>query len=291
MKLHGNLILDIALSADYSIETLDEGLSGVPEVTKESREKVRLPPYLTYATWHRLLESLRRHTPSHLDRSHLMYLGFSQSTALTVKSALTFLGLIDPHTLEPTVRLRGLLEAKGEDYKTRLKEMIEAAYQPVLSDLDLQQTTLGKIEERFRRYGAEKNVGSKCLSFFLAVAKDAGITLSPNLVTRSRLGAAQSIAHPVLATPRNRRGPSPSKHHSANVGRAGSHHFASKLPDFDPGWPKEVRDEWFARFQTLVILIDKFPQFNAEWPDELKLKWFDHMKGFMESSPTNSGTG
>jgi hypothetical protein len=259
-------------------------------VTREPKEKVRLPPYLTYATWHRLLESLRRHTPSHLDRSHLMYLGFSQSTALTIKSALSFLALIDPHTGEPTVRLRGLLEAKGEDYKNLLRDMIEASYRPVLGDLDLQQTTLGKIEDRFRHYGAEKNVGSKCLSFFLAVAKDAGITLSPNLATRSRLGTAQSVVHPVLAAPRNRRGPSPSRHHTANTRAAGYHHFASRLPDFDPGWPKEVREEWFARFQTLVILIDKFPQFNAEWPEELRLKWFDHMKGFMGSSPTNSAT-
>ncbi|OGO08398.1 MAG: hypothetical protein A2Y61_07015 [Chloroflexi bacterium RBG_13_60_13] len=218
-----------------------------------------------------------------------MYLGFSQSTALTIKSALSFLGLTDPQTGEPTVRLRGLLEAKGEDYKTQLKDMIESAYQPVLGDLDLQQTTLGKIEERFRRYGAEKNVGSKCLSFFLALAKDAGIKLSPNLVARSRLGAAQSVAHPVLAPPRTSRGASASRHHPANTRAAGSHHFASKLPDFDPGWPKEVREEWFARFQTLVILIDKFPQFNAEWPDELKLKWFDHMKGFMGSSSTGPG--
>jgi len=260
-------------------------------VTREPKERIRLPPYLTYATWHRLLESLRRHTPSHLDRSHLMYLGFSQSTALTIKSALSFLGLIDPHTGEPTVRLRALLEAKGEDYKAQLKDMVESAYQPVLGDLDLRQTTLGKIEERFKHYGAEKNVGSKCLSFFLALAKDAGIALSPNLVTRSRLGAAQSVAHPVPALPRTRRGSSSSRHHPASTRAAGPHHFASKLPDFDPGWPKEVREEWFARFQTLVILIDKFPQFNADWPDELKLKWFEHMKGFMGSGPANSGAG
>ena len=259
-------------------------------MAREPKERVRLPPYMTYATWHRLLDSLRRHTPSHLDRSHLMYLGFSQSTALTIKSALSFLGLIDPHTGEPTVRLRALLEAKGEDYKTLLKDTIEAAYLPVLGDLDLQQTTLGKIEERFRHYGAEKNVGSKCLSFFLAVAKDAGMRLSPNLATRSRLGAAQSVAHPVMAPLRNRRGPSPSKHHPASTRGTSPHHFASRLPDFDPGWPKEVREEWFARFQTLVILIDKFPQFNAEWPDDLKLKWFDHMKELMGSSQTNSVT-
>ncbi len=253
-------------------------------MTRSSRERVRLPPYLTYATWHRLLESLRRHTPSHLDRSHLIYLGFSQSTALTIKSALSFLGLIEPNTTEPTVRLMGLLEAKGEGYQTALKQMIETSYQPVLGDLDLQQTTLGKIEERFRRYGAEGNVGSKCLSFFLALAKDAGITLSPNLVTRSRLGAPQSVVHPVLSPPRSRRGSSPSKHQSGNTRAVASHHFASRLPDFNADWPKEVREEWFARFQTLVILVDKFPQFNAEWPDELKLKWFDTVKGFLGSS-------
>ena len=257
-------------------------------MARSSGGKVRLPPYLTYATWHRLLESLRRHTPSNLDRSHLIYLGFSQSTALTIKSALSFLGLIDPNTTEPTIRLMRLLEAKGEGYQAALKEMIETSYQPVIGDLDLQQTTLGKIEERFRRYGAEGNVGSKCLSFFLALAKDACITLTPNLATRSRLGAPQSVAHPMLSPPRSRRGSSLSKHQSGKTRAAASHHFASKLPDFNADWPKEVREEWFARFQALVILVDKFPQFNAEWPDELKLRWFDAVKEFLRSSPVNT---
>lgn len=258
------------------------------EVMKYSKEKYRLPPYLTYATWQRLVDSLRQYTPLRLDRSHLVDLGFSQSTALTVKASLSFLELIDSNSSEPTDRLVALLKAEGEDYRTLLREMVKTAYQPVLGNLDLERATLGQVQECFRRFGAEGNVGHKCLSFFLALAKDAGITLSPNLLTKSRLGAVQKVVPAVLSPRTNRASSSLPKRQSSKTRGSGSSYFASKLPDFDPGWPKEVREEWFNRFQTLVILIDKFPPFNAEWPDEVKVRWFDFMKGFMGSAPLDS---
>lgn len=258
------------------------------EVMKYSKEKHRLPPYLTYATWQRLIDSLRQYTPLRLDRTHLMDLGFSQSTALTVKASLSFLELIDPNSSEPTDRLLALLKAEGEDYRALLREMVKTAYQPVLGNLDLERATLGQVQECFRRFGAVGNVGHKCLSFFLALAKDAGIPLSPNLLTKSRLGAVQKVVPAVLSARSNRASSSLPKRQSAKTSGAGSGYFATKLPDFDPGWPKEVREEWFNRFQTLVVLIDKFPPFNAEWSDELKVKWFDFMKGFLGSTPLDS---
>lgn len=254
----------------------------------KSKEKYRLPPYLTYATWQRLLESLRQYTPLRLDRSHLMDLGYSQSTALTIKAALSFLELIDPNTSEPTEKLLALLKAEGEGSKVLLREIVKKAYQPVFGDLDLELATLGQVQEHFRRFGAENNVGHKCLSFFLALSKDAGIALSPNLLTRSRLGAVQKASSSVLPARNTRVSPSSPKRQSGRTRAGGSDYFASRLPDFNPDWPKEVRQEWFARFQALVVLIDKCPQFNAEWPDELKLRWFDFVKGFSDSSPTNS---
>ena len=258
------------------------------DVMKYSKEKYRLPPYITYATWQRLVDSLRQYTPLRLDRTHLVDLGFSQSTTLTVKASLSFLELIDPNSSEPTDRLLALLKAEGEDYRALLRAMVKTAYQPVLGDLDLERATLGQVQECFRRFGAVGNVGHKCLSFFLALSKDAGITLSPNLLTKSRLGAVQKVVPAVLSARTNRAASSTPKRQSSRTRGADSGYFASKLPDFDPGWPKEVREEWFDRFQTLVILIDKCPPFNADWPDELKFKWFDFMKGFVGSNPLNS---
>ena len=289
MQLHFGIIADLTFCFISAI-VLNQ-FQGNSEMMKSSKERYRLPPYLTYATWQRLIESLQQYTPLRLDRSHLMDLGFSQSTALTIKAALSFLDLIDANNSEPTDRLLRLLKAEGEDYRGLLRETIKTAYQPVFGDLDLEYATLGQVQECFRRFGAENNVGHKCLSFFLGLAKDAGIALSPNLLTRSRLGAVQKVVPTVLPA-RNRRGassPAPSSRRQSNKTRAaGSDYFASKLPDFDPSWPKEVRDEWFERFQTLVVLLDKFPPFNSEWPDELKVKWFDFMKGFLGSSPVGS---
>lgn len=253
----------------------------------KSKEKYRLPPYLTYATWQRLLESLRQYTPLRLDRSHLMDLGYSQSTALTIKAALSFLDLVDSNTSEPTEKLQALLKTEGEGFKALLREIVKKAYQPVFGDLDLELATLGQVQEHFRRFGAENNVGHKCLSFFLALAKDAGIALSPNLLTRSRLGAVQKMNPSVLPTRNPRVSPSSPKRQPR--ARAGSpDYFAGRLPEFNPDWPKEVREEWFARFQTLVVLIDKCPQFNADWPDELKLRWFDFVKGFSGGNRADS---
>ena len=248
----------------------------------KSRGKSRLPPYLTYATWQRLLGALYQHVPLQLDRSYLKDLGVSESTALTVRTTLSFLDLISPEN-EPTDKLLNLVKTEGENRRLLLREIAEAAYKPVFGGLDLEHATLGQVKECFRQFGADNNVGNKCLSFFLALAKDSGIGLSPNLLTRSRVGTSQK-ASPQALPPRKRRSPSLSSSPRRQLDRAGllgSNYLAAKLPDFDPNWPKDVRGEWFDRLQTMMFLMDKFPSFNTEWTDALKAKWFDSMKEFL----------
>lgn len=247
----------------------------------KSRGKDRLPPYLTHATWQRLLGALYQHVPLQLDRSYLKDFGVSESTALTVRATLSFLDLIGPEN-EPTDKLLNLVKTEGENRRLLLKEIAEAAYKPVFGGLDLEHATLGQVKECFRQFGADNNVGNKCLSFFLALAKDSGIGLSPNLLSRSRVGTSQK-ASPQALPPRKRRAPSPSspRHQLDRAGLLGSNYLAAKLPDFDPNWPKDVREEWFDRLQTMMFLMDKFPSFNAEWSDDLKAKWFDSMKEFL----------
>ena len=247
------------------------------------RGKNRLPPYLTYATWRRLLEALQRHTPSRLDRTYFADLGFSPSTAVTIRGTLSFFGLIDPED-KPTEKLLSLAKVGGEGHKAWLKEVVLQAYQPVLKGLDLERATLGELQVCFRRYGAEGNVGQKCLAFFLALAKDAGIGLSPNLLSRSRVGAAPETKPSIMISQRRRVSSLPRKQ---SIQRADWNSLIeSKFPNFDPNWGEEVRKEWYDRFQTLMILITKFPPFKEEWSEELKMKWLDRFHPW--SSVSNS---
>jgi len=248
----------------------------------KSRDSNRLPPYLTYSAWQRLLQAVQENTPTQFDRSYFKDLGFSDSAALTAKGTLLFLGLMSDDSC-PTQEMVSLVNAGGKDRAAVLGDIVRAAYQPVLGDLDVGHATLGQVEECFRRWGAENNVGHKCVSFFLALAKDAGIPLSPSLANRSRVGAAQKNASKAIS-PRRRRVSYSSPRNEPNKPETAEWDLASKLPSFDPNWPKEVREEWFARLGYLVLLIQKFPSFDAQWSEALKLKWFDSLKEMVARS-------
>jgi hypothetical protein len=252
----------------------------------KSRDSNRLPPYLTYAAWRRLLQAVQENIPLQFDRSYFRDLGFSDSTALTARGTLLFLGLMSDDS-RPTEKLVSWVKAEGKTQTSVLKEIVSVAYQPVLGDLDVEHATLGQVEECFRKCGAEKNVGHKCLSFFLALAKDAAIGLSPNLLNRSRVGTAQKVGPKVISA-RRRRVSYFSPRNEPNKSEAAEWDLASKLPAFDPNWPKEVREEWFDRLGALMLLMQKFPSFDAQWPETLKLKWFDSLREMVGKSPSGN---
>jgi len=240
-----------------------------------------------------LLEAFQQHLPGRVDRSYLRDLGFSDSAILTIKTALYFLGLVDDQH-EPTERLQKLAQAEGDASKTLLRGMIEEAYHPILAGLNLETATPDLLQQRFAKYGADNNVGSKCVSFFLALAKDAGISLSPYLLNKSRLGARQRVSMtPTPSPPRRRRSSSSaSGNFSARYDNGLTiSPLTTKLPDFDPGWPKEVRDEWFEHvraLQTILAVMQKFPAFDTGWAADVQVKWFDCMRELLAMSPQES---
>ena len=211
----------------------------------------RLPPYLTYATWQRLLEALQEHIPSQLDRSYFDELKFSVSTALTARGTLLFLDLIYADD-KPTEKLTKLVQSDEEDRKVVLRGIVQEAYMPMLEELDLRNATAGQLEGRFREFGAEGNIGRKCLSFFLALAKDAEMVLSPSLLGKSRVGAPRKTVSPAYSTYSARRTREP----RAAKREPGKEFWLKvlmyKFPAFDLGWPEEVQAKWFEGFQELM---------------------------------------
>jgi len=249
----------------------------------KGKERGPRPPYVTYATWVRVLDDVRERKPTQLDGSYFRELGLSDSTGVTVRAALSFLGLVEGEGI-PTENLLKLVEADGEPRKRLIKQILEEVYEPIVGGVDLEHATMGHLLDCFKRAGAEGNVGHKCVTFFLALAKDAGIALSPSLLAKSRVGASPKRESGVGSLGRGAssvvRGRS-----SRKSGSIGVSHLASKLPAFDPAWPKEVRDEWLAHHRTLQVsmaLLEKFPSLNAEWSDDVKAKWFDCWREILE---------
>jgi hypothetical protein len=248
-------------------------------MTTKAKDRGPRPPYVTYATWARVLDDVKVRKPTLLDMSYFHDLGLSDSTGVTVRAALWFLGLLEGDGM-PTERFAELVSAEGDARRTVVRELVDEAYGPIVGEMDLEHATMGHLQDCFKRVGAEGNVGHKCVTFFLALAKDAGMVLSPNLLTKSRVGAPQRREMGGAGVSRGASSVQRSRSARRSMG-AGAGHLASKLPAFDPGWPKEVRDEWLEHHRTLQIsmaLLEKFPSMNAEWSDEVKVKWFDCWK-------------
>jgi hypothetical protein len=242
-------------------------------------ERVFRPPYVTYATWARVLDDVGERKPTRIDSSYYRELGLSDSTGVTVKAALSFLGLVDRDTI-PTEKLLELASSEGDDRQRLIKHIVEESYTSIVGGIDLEHATMGHLLAAFADAGARGNVGQKCVTFFLALAKDAGMALSPGLLTRSRVGMPhRREAGPVGGS----RGTAAAAARGRSPRRSGAaaSHLASKLPAFDPGWPKEVRDEWMAHHLTLqatAAWMDKFPSLKDEWSDEFKARWLESWK-------------
>ncbi len=247
--------------------------------------RVFRPPYVTYATWVRVLEDVKEHPPTRMDSTYYRDLGLSDSTGVTVKAALSFLGLVQPDAI-PTQKLLELVSSEGDDRRRLIKQVVEESYATIVGGIDLEHATMGHLLAAFAKAGARGNVGQKCVTFFLALAKDAGLALSPGLLTRSRVGLPHR--REVGPVGGGRGAPAVTRARSPRRGvRAAASQLAAKLPAFDPGWPREVREEWLAHhlaLQATAAWMDKFPSLKDEWSDELKGKWLDSWKEILSKN-------
>src|SRR5260370_24113667 len=100
---------------------------------------------------------------------------------------------------------------------------------------------------QFAGGGASGGTVRKCVAFFLAAAKHAGLQVSPFVTSRPRLRVRLNSRVPV-------------RHRKTNENRGGDLDEArtwrevvlSKFPEFDPGWPPEIKTRWFDAFDRLI---------------------------------------
>ncbi|MGD1118989.1 MAG: DUF5343 domain-containing protein [Dehalococcoidales bacterium] len=215
-------------------------------VTEKGRK--HLPPYVSYRTFHNFIERLQEQMPARIDRSYWGEL-LSGSTGIQLMAALRFLNLIDANG-KPLERLKPLVAARGEQRAQLLRIIAYDAFSFVLeSSLDLESATYSQLVEVFHStFQLTEDVSRKCVKFFIALANDAGMPLSPFITKRTR------SAHTTPST----------KVISRKVGNRTNRNLL--IPQTVDEIPES--SSWNG------MLLSKFPNFDPSWSDDLKLKWF-----------------
>jgi hypothetical protein len=223
-------------------------------VTTEKGRK-HLPPYVSYRTFYNFVERLQQRLPSRIDRS---YWGdtLSGSTGTQLMAALRFLDLIDPNG-KPTERFKPLVTAKGETRTHLLREVTTDAFAfACKSSLDLESATYSQLMEVFHNtFQLTDDVSRKCVKFFIAIATDAGIPLSPFIIKRTRSGhtaAGQKAIAKKAGNRTNRNVIVPQKKDEIPDSPSWHSMLLSKFPNFDPSWSDELKMKWFAAFDELL---------------------------------------
>jgi hypothetical protein len=168
---------------------------------------VGIPPYVAYRSFENFLAELKaRGLPSRIDRSILSHKSGTVQSQLLL--AFRYLDLLSDSG-RPTEKLRALVASEGATRKDLLREIVKSAYGIVfLSDIDLRSATSTQVEELFQQAGASGETVRRCMAFFLAAARSAGIPFSTYLKphrgkkpsTRSSNGTTSKVALPDEST-------------------------------------------------------------------------------------------
>ena len=229
-------------------------------VTERSRK--RLPPYISYRTFRNFIDGLQQGIPARIDRS---YWGerLSGSTGTQLLAALRFLGFVDTNGI-PNDRLKQLVNAKGDKRTELLQEITSEAFAfLLLSPFDLQTATYAQLQEIFHyTFQLTGDVSRKCIKFFIALASDAGIPLSPFITKQFRLTHTTTGTKTVTKRAGNR-----------TKGNPLVPQRIEEIPDQIP-WDK--------------MLLTKFPAFDPTWSDEVKLKWFEAFDELLKRSKSGA---
>jgi hypothetical protein len=213
------------------------------------------PPYISPRTFYNLLEKLQENVPGRVDRSYLDT-KFSGGLSTQLMAAMRFLNLID-NINKPTHHLRLLVDSKDDERKKRLRDLCNSAYGIIFTNgsVDPRTATYAQIEEVFElHFGVDGDVRRKCIKFFVSLATDAGITLSPHITGKIRTNAGTSVSHPIKKTVVKTSEPPPVPE-------------TEKTPENNP---------------LLKSLLEKFPNWDPNWTDEQKSKWLDGFNQFVK---------
>ena len=219
------------------------------------KDRKTLPPYVSYRTFRNFVDGLQPGIPSRIDRS---YWGerYSGSTGTQLMTALRFLGLIDSDGI-PAIRLRQLVSAKGVQRSQVLNQIAHSSFDFLMEkSIDLQVATYSQLEQAFySSYQVTGDVTRKCIKFFVSLQSDAGATMSPFIVKKSRAitasGGRKSNSGKTAART-NRNFVKSLKTNSIPVQTTWYEMVLNKFPNLDPAWSDDVKVKWFEAFEILL---------------------------------------
>lgn len=219
----------------------------------------RLPPYVSYRTFRNFVDGLQQGIPARIDRS---YWGdkWSGSTGTQLMAAIRFLGLADANGV-PTSRLRQLVSARSAQRSEILKQVATEAFSIFFQgSFDYQTATYAQLEEVLHdSFQLTNDVARKCIKFFIGLAGDASIPLSPFVTRKSKTSPG---------TKWNVKKRSPRTEKNLPIPK-----ISEEIPNL-MSWDK--------------ALLTKFPAFDVAWSDEIKLKWFEGFNELMKRFLANT---
>jgi hypothetical protein len=235
----------------------------------EAKASPDTPPYFSGTTFYNFVEAHRRSLPTRIDRSIMGNIaGGDQARIL---KALWFFDLIGENG-KPTSTFETLRDVEGEELQRVWADLLRAAYPFLFSDFNLEKATQGQIEERFREQGIRGDTIRKAVTFFITLARLAGLKLSPYFKATRARGARgpkpqrkgpRATAPPRLygggeAVPIN---PTPvldpalfGKLHPAVQA------WIDEMPFRDTQWERADFESWLAIFKASVERAYKIPQ-------------------------------
>lgn len=143
-------------------------------------EKKPSPPYVSYSSFKSFIKGLGESTvPDRVDKTAMR--NYSGSVIYALLPALQWMTLIDGDGY-PSDLLRQLAGASDEEFGPLLKPLVEQRYSFLVNgNFNLASASSGQVEEAFKAQDIQGSTVTKCIAFFLAIAKESGITVSPHV--------------------------------------------------------------------------------------------------------------
>jgi len=222
--------------------------------TEQSPDLTKLvPPYAPYRSFRNYLESLKQGIPSQIDRSVMR--NMSGALQSQISATMRYLGLIGASG-HPTDRLARIVNSEGNERTAILQDIAKASYPFLFQKFDLKTATPNMLANMFSDMNASGGTVGKCMTFFIALAKEAQIPLSPHLLVMR--GNKTGRSRRTKQEPQTAKNGSSAPEQSLQSAELASVPFPqmllSKFPSFDPSWSDEVKSKWFDGFHRLMRL-------------------------------------